>query len=174
MKKLLAIAVVAAVGVASTWADGVPTTNILSQQDIIIKGKLSPSGQTVTNESLSGNSNPISFLDLNVITETTTNEFWAIGQVSTNGSATNVVVLLVEGQFVDLQPTKQNKYKYFSTFMGSAGTASNAMILVSGTETGTEIVSSKITGIWDNSTQAGGWTNGQGIVGTMMPVKKKK
>ena len=174
MKKLLAIAVVAAVGVASSWAlPLVITTNILFKQDVIIKGKLSPSGVTVTNGCLSGNSDPISFLDLDIIRDTTTTEVWAVGQVTTNASTTNVVVLLMEGQYVDLQPTKQKSYKFISTLMGSAGTASNAMILVSGTETGGEsLVSSKITGIWDDSTQAGGWTNGQGIVGTLAPVKK--
>jgi hypothetical protein len=173
MKKLLAIAVVAAVGVASSWAGPVITTNILFKQDVIIKGKLSPSGGTVTNECLSVNSDPISFLDLDIITGTTTNEVWGLGQVTTNGT-TNVVVLLQEGQFVNLQPTKQKSFKYICTFVGSAGTASNAMILVSGTETGEEsMVSAKITGIWDNSTQAGGWTNGQAIVGTLKPVKKK-
>jgi hypothetical protein len=174
MKKLLAIAVVAAVGVASSWATAVTTTNILFKQDITIKGKLSPSGQTVTNECLSGNSDPISFLDLDIISGTTTNEVWVVGQVTTNASTTNVVVLLVEGQYVDLQPTTQKKYKFICTLIGSAGTASNACIWVSGTETGEEsLVSSKITGIWDDSTQAGGWTNGQGIVGTLAPVKKK-
>jgi hypothetical protein len=174
MKKLLAIAVVAAVCVASSWANEVITTNILFQQEVIIKGKLSPNGGTVTNECLSGNSDPISFLDLEVISGTTTTEVWAVGQVTTNASTTNVVVLLVEGQYVDLQPTKQKNYKFICTLMGSAGTASNAMILVSGTETGDEsIVSSKITGIWKDSTQGGGWTNGQAIVGTLVPVKKE-
>ena len=152
----------------------ISTTNILFQQDVIIKGKLTPNGATVTNACLSGNSDPISFLDLDIISGTTTNEVFGIGQVTTNGT-TNVVLLLVEGQFVDLQPTKTKSFKFVSTFMGSAGTASNAMILVSGTETGEEsIVTTKITGIWDDSTKAGGWTNGQGIVGTVMPVKKKK
>ncbi len=172
MKKLLAIAVVAAVSVASSWAAGV-TTNILFQQDITIKGKLTPSGQAVTNECLSGNSDPISYLDLDVISGTTTNEVWGLGQVTVSGT-TNIVVFLQEGQYVDLQPTKHKSYKYISTLMGSAGTASNAMILVSGTETGEEsMVSAKITGIWDDSTQAGGWTNGQAIVGTLKPVKNR-
>ena len=161
----------AAGGVATSWA---ATTNILVQQEITFKGKLTPNGATVSNESLSGNSNPISFLDLYVINGTTTNEVFGIGQVTVAGSTTNVVVLLVEGQFVDLQPTKEKSSKYISTLMGSAGSATNAMILVSGTEEADEsIISAKITGIWDDSTPAGGWTNGQAIVGTMMPVKKK-
>jgi hypothetical protein len=175
MKKLLAIAVVAAVGVASSWAGTISTTNILFQQDIIIKGKLTPNGTTVTNACLSGNSDPISFLNLDIISGTTTNDIWAIGQVSTNGSATNVVVLLMEGPYVNLQPKKLNGFKFKTVLMGSVGTASNAMIWISGTENDDEnIVSATLGGIWDDSTQSGGWTNGQGIVGTLMPAKKKR
>jgi hypothetical protein len=172
MKKLLGIAVMAAAGVAMSWG---ATTNILFQQEITIKGELIPSGATVSNESLSGNSDPILFLDLAIIDGMTTNEVFGIGQVTTDVGVTNVVVLLTEGQFVDLQPKNKKTNKYISTLMGSAGSASNAMILLIGTEKADEsVTSAQITGVWVASTAAGGWTNGQAIVGTMMPTKRRR
>jgi len=176
MKKLLAIAVVAAVGVAASWG---ATTNIIYQQELTLKGKLSPSKATVTNESLSGNNLPISFLDLNVISGTTTQNIYGIGQVTTNGFTTNVVVLLTESQYVILQPTEKRNFKYISVYRnpGLVGTSSNACLFVSGSQkvdSDIWVSSATVGGVWMDSTAAGGWTNGEAIVGTLSPVKQKK
>ena len=174
MKKLLAIAVVAAVGVATSW--GAPsTTNVLSKQDITIKAKLSPSGTAVTGADLSGNTNVISVLDLQIISGGTTNEEQWMGQEI--GSAFNL--LLQEMANADLTPNSTKGDKFVAVFAGNGqmGSSSNAVLLINGSSKITvknavtnETVSGKITGIWVDGTDSGG---GQAIAGSFATVKVK-
>ena len=159
MRKIFAvIAVAALVGVVSSWAT-VTVTNVLEKNDITIKGKLSPSGTAVTEVDLAGNTNKISFLDLQIISGTTNEEQW-IGQIV--ASTTNL--FLKETASVDLTPLATKGDKFVSVFTGTHGSATNAVILLSGTTKITvknsvtnTTISAKIQGIWndDVSTVAG-------------------
>ena len=172
MKKLLAIAVVAAMGVATSWG---ATTNVLSRQDIAIKAKLSPSGTAVTGADLSGNTNVISVLDLQIISGTTTNEEQWMGQVV--GSAFSLFLHQVAN--ADLTPTATKGDKFLTVFAGTgqAGSSSNAVLLIAGSSKITvknavtnETVSGKITGVWVDGTESGA---GQSIAGSFATVKVK-
>ena len=166
MKKLAAIAVVAAIVAATSFAD---TTNILGNLDITIKGKLSPSGIAITGNDLSGNTNAISYLLLDIISEATTQEVIGVGQVTVAGDATNVVMFLSEKAGVDLTPTAPSSSKFVSALSGTAGSASNAVILLSGTlklDAATNAtLKAKISGIWADGAQA--------VAGSMASVKRK-
>ena len=172
MKKLLVIAVVAAVGVATGWAQ---TTNILVNQELTITGKLSPSGTAVTGASLSGNDSAIAYLQLQIINGTTTNEVQGIGQVV----GSNATVFLNEVANVDLTPNATKSDKWINVFASGdqVGTSSNAVLLVAGSQkdvitkgaTNT-VISGKITGIWVSESDSGG---GQSIAGTVANVKVK-
>ena len=159
MRKLLAIVTVGALlGVASSRAQ---TTNFTQGLDIAISGKLIPSGTLVSNESLSGNTNALSFIHLEIINGTTTNlERW-IGQI--NGSTTNLY--LVQRCHVDFTPSAAPTYKFALGFLGfgQQGTSSNATLLATGTEivkvakgTTNVTVKAKLGGIWVTGTDAGG------------------
>jgi hypothetical protein len=172
MRKLRVVVAVAAVmGVVNDWAQ---TTNFSQGLDVAIKGILIPSGDKVSNESLSGNTNPVSFVHLQIINGTTTNlERW-IGQI--NASTTNL--FLGETRHVDVTP-KVNKDDFVIVFsaIGQIGTSSNATILVAGSETTTVqrgvtngTVSAKIQGVWVDEPAVG---DGQAIVGTMNSVRAK-
>jgi hypothetical protein len=175
MKKVLAVAVVTAVCVATSWA-APSTTNVLSKQDIAIKGKLSPSGTAVTGADLSGNTNVISVLDLQIISGGTTNEEQWMGQEI--GSAFNL--LLQEMANADLTPTATKGDKFVTVFAGNgpAGSSSNAVLLITGSSKITvksgvtnETVSGKIAGVWSDSSDSSG---GQAIAGSFATVKVKK
>ena len=174
MKKLLAIAVVAAVGVATSWA-APSTTNVLSKQDIAIKGKLSPSGTAVTGADLSGNTNVISVLDLQIISGGTTNEEQWMGQKI--GSTFHL--LLPQVATADLTPTATKGDKFVAVFAGNGpvGSSTNAALLITGSSKVTikntvtnETVSGKITGVWVDGTDSGG---GEAISGSFASVKVK-
>ncbi|MGA2222509.1 MAG: hypothetical protein ABSH21_12190 [Verrucomicrobiia bacterium] len=175
MRKLFAVAAVAALmGVVSGWAQ---TTNILEKQDITINGKLSPSGTAVTDASLSGNANAISRLDLQIISGdgTTTNEEQWIGQVV--GSTFNLLLQLKER--VDLTPdsTKGDKFVVVFVGKGQVGTASNAVILVSGSSMQKVVkgatnntVIAKFQGVWVDGTDSDA---GEAVAGSLASVKVK-
>ncbi len=170
MRRFLAIAVVAAVGVTTSWAD---STNVLSRQDITIKAKLSPSGTAVTGESLSGNTNVVSVLDLDIISGTDTNEEQWMGQVV--GSNFNLFLQIKAN--ADLTPDSTKGDKFLAVFASNqqVGTSSNAVLLINGSSKVTvksgvtnETVSGKITGIWVDGSENGG---GQAISGSFATIK---
>ncbi|MGD0060226.1 MAG: hypothetical protein ABSD58_12490 [Verrucomicrobiia bacterium] len=172
MKKVLAIAVVAAVGVATGWAQ---TTNIVVNQELTITGKLSPSGTAVTGASLSGNDNAISYLQLQIISGTTTNVVQGIGQVV----GSNATVFLNEVANVDLTPNATKSDKWINVFASGdqVGSSSNAVLLVSGSQKTSItkgvtniVISGKITGIWVSETDSSG---GQSVAGSITSVKAK-
>jgi hypothetical protein len=177
MKELLAIAAVAAVGVGTSWAlPPVTTTNIVENQELTITGKLSPSGTAVTGADLSGNTNAISFLDLELVTGTTTNEVQGIGQVV----GSNATVFLTQVANVDLTPNATKGDKFVTVFSGdgAVGSSTNAILLVAGStkvvvKSGVtnETVSGKITGVWVNGEASSG--GGQSIAGSVASVKVK-
>ena len=169
MKKLVAIAVLAAMGVATSWAQ---TTNILQRQDITIKGKLSPSGTAVTGQDLSGNTNNVSYLDLQIISGTATNEEAWIGQVV----GSDFSLFLKEKASADLTPSSTKGDKFVTVFTGKdqVGSSSNAVIVLAGSSkpSGTnETVSGKLTGVWLDGLESGG---GQALAGSIASVKVKK
>jgi len=162
MKKAFAmIAGLALVGIVRCQAQ---TTNVLTEEDITVKGKLAPSGMAVTGESLSGNTNKISVLKLEIVDAGVTNHTEVIGQVNES----NVVSLLEVTGIVDLTPTTTTSDKSLAVFEGSAGTATNAVLLLSisdrirGTNTTATV---KFQGIWDAGTEA--------VSGTMATIKVK-
>ncbi len=172
MKRLLAIALVAGVCVGTSWAQ---TTNIVENQELTLTGKLSPSGTAVTGASLSGNANAISFLDLLIVSGTTTNEVQGIGQVV----GSNATVFLNQVANVDLTPTATKGDKFVTVFVGNGqvGSSSNAILLVAGSTkvavskgATNETVSGKVTGVWINGLESGG---GQSIAGSIASVKVK-
>jgi hypothetical protein len=166
MRKVLAvIAVAALVSVASSWASVLVVTNVLEKHDISIKGKLSPAGTAVTGADLAGNTNNISVLDLQIIGVDTNEELW-IGQIV--GSTTNL--FLQQRANVDLTPLATKSDKFVGVFKGTAGSATNAYLLVTGSSKTTvkssvtnETISGKIQGIWNDDVSA--------VVGTMKSVK---
>lgn len=163
MKKLLIIGAVTTVAILNSWAD---TTNILSKVDIAIAGKLIPAGTVVTGKDLSGNPIPISYLDLQVISGTTTQEVTVLGQVTVSGNTTNVNVLLKETAHVDLPPLKRTGNKFVNVFSGSTGSASNAVLLVYGT-----LRINKATNATINAAMEGIWLDGsQAVEGTIAAV----
>lgn len=175
MKNLLAIAVAAALGVGTSWAGVVVTTNILVNQELIFTGKISPSGTAVTGASLSGNSNGISYLQLQIITGTTTNEVQGIGQLV----GSNATVFLNEVANVDLTPNATKSDKWINVFASGdqVGSSSNAVLLVSGSQKTSIskgvtniVVSGKVTGIWVSETDSSG---GQSVAGSITSVKTK-
>ena len=166
MKKIIVIAVAALIGIGTTWADA---TNVLFKLDIRIVGKLIPAGRVVTGQDLSGNTNAISHLDLQIVHGTTTQEVAVIGQLAVVGSTTNVLVLLQEVAHVDLPPLTKTGYKFVHAFSGSAGLASNAMFLVFGAvkidKATNETITAALEGIWTDGAQA--------IEGTVTTVKER-
>ena len=171
-KVFTVIAVAALVSVASSWAD---ETNVLEKEDITIKGKLSPSGATVTGADLAGNANTISHLELQIISGAETNEEQWIGQVV--GSTINL--FLQQKATVDLTPTSTKGDKFVVVFKGNGqvGTSSNAVILVSGSTKKTvknsvtnTTVSAKFQGIWVDGTDSGA---GAAVAGSLASVKNK-
>jgi len=170
MEKLLAIAVVVAVGVATSWAD---TTNVLSKQDITIKGKLSPSGTAVTAADLSGDTNVISVLDLQIISGTETNEEQWMGKVV----GSDLSLFLQGVVTVDLTPNSTKGDKFVAVFAGrdQVGSSSNAVLLITGSSkvkvksgVTNETVSGKITGVWVDGTDSGG---GEAIAASFATAK---
>ena len=163
MKKLLIISAVAILANLTSWAD---TTNILSKVNIAIAGRLIPAGTAVTGKDLSGNPIPISRLDLQVISGSTTQEVAVLGQVTLSGTSTNVTVLLKESAHVDLPPVARTGNKFVTVFNGSTGSASNAVLLVYGT-----LRINKATNATINATMEGIWVDGsQAIEGSVTTV----
>ena len=145
MKNLYAVVAMAAViGVASGQAQ---TTNFTHGLNLALSGALIPSGALVNNASLSGNTNPVSFVDLEIINGTTNYERW-IGQI---GETTNL--FLKEGRHTQFSPAL-DKDKFMLVFdgTGQVGTSSNATLLVSGTDQ-TSIRTIKIGGHHTNETE---------------------
>ena len=166
MNKLIAaVAVIALMSAISSRAD---TTNILTKQDITIKGKLKPSKTAITGASLSGNTNAISHLDLEIISTdgTTTNEEQWIGQVVDS----NITLFLQQKANADLTPNAPRVHKFVAVFVGNGqvGTSSDAVIFVNGISKGPETnqtISATVQGIWVDGTQA--------VTGTLKSAKKK-
>jgi hypothetical protein len=162
MKKAFAIiTALALVGIVRCQAQ---TTNVLRELDITLKGKLAPDGTAVTGESLSGNTNNISVLKIQIIDAGVTNHTTVIGQVI----GTNVVSLLEVMSEVDLTPTATTSDKSLTVFAGSAGTATNAVLFLSiaeKTSGSNETATAKFQGIWDDGTDA--------VSGTIASVKVK-
>jgi len=227
MKKVFTVVAVAAMCVASSWAAVV--TNVTDTYDITIKGKLSPAKTAVTEATLAGGTNAVSWMALEIVTEATetpvaattnivstgqtltigtgcstnvsTNEAngvitttytsttatstnllvgsgWVvtITTVGTNTTAastnnidvigqyvdtTNAVVYLEQTSAVDLTPkaTEFQPDKFVDVFEGTHGTATNAVLLLSGTTKTTvkssvtnTTVSAKVQGTWNAST----------------------
>ncbi len=172
MKKLLAIAVVAAVVAGTSRAQ---RTNILLNQELTITGKLSPSGTAVTGASLSGNDSAIAYLQLQIVNGTTTNEESWIGQAV--GSTTNL--FLKEVANVDLTPNATKSDKWINVFASGdqVGTSSNAVLLIAGSQkfvvskgATNNVFSAKVTGVWLSESDSGG---GQSIAGSIASVKAK-
>jgi len=171
MRKLcVAVSAAAWMGVVSGWAQ---TTNIIPGLEITMKGKLIPSGTVVTGESLSGNTNPISFVHLEIINGTTTNLDRWIGQIV--GSTTNL--FLKQRGHVDFTPSAAPVYDFDLGFLGDGqvGTSSNAIILVSGSEKTkvskgetNETLTATFQGIWVDGTDAGG---GEAVAGVLDSIK---
>jgi hypothetical protein len=159
-----AFAIIAGLALVGIFCCQAQTTNVLTEEDITVKGRLAPSGAVVTGESLSGNTNKISVLKLEIVDAGVTNHAEVIGQV--NGS--NVVSLLEVTGFVDLTPTATTSDKSLAAFEGSAGTATNAVLLLSisdrikGTNTTATV---KFQGIWDDGTEV--------VSGTMATIRVK-
>jgi len=173
MKKLLLVAVVAALGVAISGTAPAQTTNILNKVDITIKAKLSPSGTAVTAASLTGGTNLISVLDLEIISDSSTNEEEWMGLVV--GSDFNL--LLRARASVDLTPTATKGDKFVAVFASDqqVGTSSNAVLLVNGSSklvvksgVTNETVTGKITGIWVDGFDSG---TGQAVSGSISTAK---
>jgi hypothetical protein len=163
MKK--AFVIIAALALAGVVRCQAQTTNVLSEEDITLKGKLSPGNTVVTGESLSGNTNNISVLRIQTINGGVTNQTTIFGQVI----GSNVISLLEPIGFVDLTPNATTGDKSLAIFGGSAGTATNAVLFISITDkfSGTnKTVNAKFQGIWDDGTSA--------VSGTAASIKVKK
>jgi len=162
MKRIfVSIMALVLMGLARTQAQ---TTNVLSEEDITLKGKLIPDGTAVTGESLSGNTNTISVLKLQIVSGGMTNHPVVIGQIV----GSNVVSLLKVTSEVDLTPTATTSDKSLVVFEGSAGTATNAVLLLSITDKfkGSNTTATvKFQGIWDDGVDA--------VSGTMATIKVK-
>jgi len=157
---VMSMALIGLVGAATSRAQ---TTNVLDEEDITIKGKLAPDGTAVTGESLSGNTNNVSVLRLEIVAGAVTNHTVVIGQVS----GSNVVSLLEVTGEVDLTPTATKGDKSVAVFEGSAGSATNAVLVLSITDKfkGTNTTAAvKFQGIW-NADDA--------VSGTMATIKVK-
>jgi len=161
MRKVFAvIAAVALVSVASSWAS-VTVTNVTEKNDITIKGKLSPSGTAVTEADLAGNTNDtVSVMEVMIVSGTDTNIIDVIGHEI---NSSNVVTYLVEQAGVVLASGAKGD-KFVNAYAGTHGSATNAVILLSGATKVTiknsvtnTTVSAKIQGIWndDESTVTG-------------------
>lgn len=157
---VLAVTLIGFVGVTTSRAQ---TTNVLDEEDIAIKGKLAPDGTAVTGESLSGNTNNVAVLRLEIVAGGVTNHAVVIGQVS----GSNVVSLLEVTGEVDVTPTATKGDKSVAIFEGSAGSATNAVLVLNITDRfkGTNTTAAvKFQGIW-NADDA--------VSGTMASVKVK-
>ena len=156
MNKVYAVvAAIVMIGAASGWAQ---TTNVVSQQAIVLRGKLSPSGRTVTGADLAGNSNALAYLELQIVSGTTTSTAFAIGQ--STGTGTAPAIFLMEKSRVNLVNSAKRS-KFLDVFAGTAGSAMNATLLLSGTATTTiskkatnTTVTGTITGIWSDGTSS--------------------
>ncbi len=151
------------IGLLGITPSGAQTTNVLNEEDIAIKGKLAPDGTAVTGESLSGNTNNVAVLRLEIVAGAVTNHAVVIGQVSES----NVVSLLEVTSEVDLTPTATKGDKSLAVFEGSAGSATNAVLLLTITDKFKETNTTaavKFQGIW-NAVNA--------VSGTMATIKVK-
>jgi hypothetical protein len=172
MKKLYTVVAVAALmGATSSWAQ---TTNITQGLDITISGTLVPGVQgqpnIVNDASLSDNTNPISFVHLEVINGTTTNfERW-IGQIS--GGTTNL--FLKEIRHENNNTLNPDSHEFALVFGGSGlvGSSSNAVIFVDGADTvkvkkgvTNETVKAKLQGVWVENPVDSDEVGGQAVVG---------
>ena len=142
MRKVFAvIAVAALVGATSSWATVV--TNVLENHAITIKGKLS-TGTSVTESNLSGSAvDTVSEIEMTIAG--VTND--VIGHEI---NVSNVVIYLQQVAGVDLTTNEAN-HKFVGAFTGTHGSASNAVILLSGTsktKTTNTTVSAKFQGVW--------------------------
>jgi hypothetical protein len=164
-----AFAIIAALALMGAVRSQAQTTNVVSEEDITLKGKLIPDGTLVTGESLSGNTNNISILVLEIINGSATNTTVVIGQAAVTEGVTNVVPLLAKVGVVDLTPTTTTSDKVFGVYGGSSGTASNATLFLTTTEklTGSTVtLTGKFQGIWNDGVDA--------VSGTLASVKPKK
>ena len=148
MKKIVAaVALSAVISVTGGWTQ---TTNPVSNTIITLQGKLSPSGRKVTEADLGD----YSFWPLQVVVEqivdgATTN------LVTTLGYVENRSVLLTCGSQVNLTSATKPSHKFMDAYFGTSGSATNAVLLLSGTSTTTIhaattnlTVAGTFTGIW--------------------------
>jgi hypothetical protein len=183
MRKFYAVVAVAAVmSVASGWAQ---TTNITQGLDLTITGTLVPGPGSLDNQSLSGsgNTNPISFVHLEIINGSTTNfERW-IGQIA--GGNTNLY--LKEVRHVNLNTLHSSDFAFVFDGSGQVGSSSNAVLFVVGTDrtvtkrvkSGTghvtvtnEIVKAQMEGIWVENPVDSDEDGGQAVIrGSLNSVK---
>jgi len=174
MRRIGAVVAVAAVmGVASAWAQ---TTNFTHGVNLAISGTLIPSGVKVDNESLSGNTNPISFVRLQIINGSATNyERW-VGQIV--GSTTNLY--LMETRHVELfTAANVDKFTFSLNGTGPVGTSSNASLMVVGVNSlkikagvTNDTFKAKIQGIWLDDPNPTNEAGGEALVsGTLISVK---
>lgn len=166
MKKALAVvAVLAVMGAASSWAQ----TGLVGYLDITLNGTLSPSanfprGQKVTGADLAGNTNaPISVMKWAAVdADGKTNVSTSIGQVVRSNGVHVASVFLMREANVYLSPTNAKSVKFSQAFIGTGGSATNAVLIFNGT------LAHSITGTKTNLTVAGTfsgiWCDGSSTV----------
>ncbi len=162
MKKVFAAVVLSAViSVASGWAQ---TTNLVFTTPITLNGKLSPSGHKVTEANLGDYSFwPLQIMAWQIVDGATTNLVKTIGYVE------NRSVLLTCGSQVNLTPMAKTSHKFMEAYFGTSGSATNAVLLFSGTST--LKFQKATTNITFAGTVAGIWCDGASTVqGTLKSI----
>ena len=139
---VIAAALIGLAGIASSQAQ----TNVSRLYEVTFKGKLSPSGATVANEDLSGNTNSIALMETGVGI--------LIGEFSLpSANVTNVsAAYLLESSHVTTASSKS-----VNVLTGTPGPTSNAVLLVNLTGSGsgsTLSFKATVSGIWIDGTNA--------------------
>ena len=130
MKKVFAAVALSAV--ISVTGGRTQTTNPVSNTIITLQGKLSPSGRKVTEADLGDYSFwPLQVMVEQIVDGVTTNLVKTIGYVE------NRSVLLTCGSQVNLTPMAKTSHKFMEAYFGTSGSATNAVLLFSGTSTAT-------------------------------------
>lgn len=149
---IVAVALIGMLGIANSQAQ---STNVTEIFPITLKGKLTPSGTTVGNADLSGNTNALALMGTGVGI--------LIGEFTVpSAGVTNVsVAYLQETSHVTTVAGK----KSVNVLTGLPGPANNAVLLADFSISGSGF-SSKISGIWVDGTNA--------VSGTIDSIKTKK
>jgi hypothetical protein len=150
-KYMMALALIGTLGIANSQAQ----TNVTEIFTVTLKGKLTPSGATVGNADLSGNTNALALMETGVGI--------LIGEFTVpSAGVTNVsVAYLQEASHVTTVAGK----KSVNVLTGLPGPASNAVFLVDLSATGSGF-NSKFEGIWIDDSNA--------VSGSIASIKPKK